>query len=269
MKTISRTFYDIESAVIFFFVVPLFYFLFVLLYNPYGMSDFLAAGHDRFNLNLIITSLTLLGVMFISRMFLFLVRKSIDLNWSLYVLWCFGEVIFAGMMFSIPLGIGWAPEHPYFNVMLRCVLDLAGIVVYPLAICTMAVQLYVLSGRVLAVPVDEKKLVRFVDEQKKVKLIASADSVLYIECKENYVHIAHIDNGKVKDFTLRSSMRSLDELMTRHGLVRCHRSFYVNPTHVELVKKDVSGYALAQLDVPGVKQVPVSKRYYDATIALL
>ena len=57
--------------------------------------------------------------------------------------------------------------------------------------------------------------------------------------------------------------------MEHHGLVRCHRSYFVNPAHVELLKKDASGYALAQLDCEGAKNIPVSKKYYDALVSLL
>jgi len=117
--------------------------------------------------------------------------------------------------------------------------------------------------------VDEKTLIRFYDEQKRLKLVVSSEAVLYIEAEENYVHILHLDNGRVKDFELRSSMRALEEILQRHGLVRCHRSFFVNAAHVELVKKDANGYALAQLDHDGLKNIPVSKKYYNAMVSLL
>ena len=93
--------------------------------------------------------------------------------------------------------------------------------------------------------------------------------MLFIEAEENYVHIVHLDYGRVKDFTLRSSMRALEEMLSRHGLVRCHRSYFVNSSHVDLVKKDANGFALAQLDREGLKPIPVSKRYYDSLTALL
>ena len=83
------------------------------------------------------------------------------------------------------------------------------------------------------------------------------------------MHIVHLDNGKVKDFELRSSMRALEEVLQRHGLVRCHRSFFVNAAHVDLLKKDVNGYALAQLDQEKIKNIPVSKKYYDSIVSLL
>ena len=116
---------------------------------------------------------------------------------------------------------------------------------------------------------DDKTLIRFYDNQKRLKLVLASSSVLYIEAEENYVHIVHLDNGQVKDFTLRSSMVALEDVLAKHGLVRCHRSFFVNPIHVDLVRKDEIGYALAVLNREGLKSVPVSRRYYESLTAIL
>lgn len=270
MKAIARTFYKMPPTVLFFTVVPLFFFLFVLAYDPFHISDFLAAGQGRYTLNLIISTLIVLGVMVFSRMLLYLLRRVLDLNWSLYVLWCTGEVVLIGLFMSIPMGIGWAGVQTYFTTMSLCVLYAAGILVFPLSFLTMAVQLHVLGKKARLAPmVDERTLIRFYDEQKRLKIVLSSEAILYIESEDNYVHIIYLDSGRVKEFTLRSSMRALEEAVERHGLVRCHRSFFLNPAHVEMLRKDAVGYALAQLDREEVKQIPVSKRYYEALTALL
>ncbi len=269
MKTISRTFYQVPVTVLFFTVVPIVFFLFVLMYNPFGSDKMLSVGAG-YTLNLIVISLIVLGVMVLSRILLFLLRRVLDLNWSLYILWCVGEVVLCGLFTSIPMAIAYAPEHTYFTVMSQCVLYMAAILSIPLSILTLAVQAYVLNRRALSAPaVDEKKLLRFYDEQKRLKLVVSSDAVLYIESEENYVHIVYLDNGRVRRFTLRSSMRALEEGLARHGLVRCHRSYFLNAAHVDLVRKDSNGYALAQLDREGLDAIPVSKRYYDALMKLL
>lgn len=270
MKAISRTFYKMPANVLFFTVAPLFFFLFILAYNPFGISEFLNGQKDSYTLYLIICSLIVLGVMSLSRMLLFILKSKLDLNWSLYILWCTGEVVLCGLFMSIPLGIAWAGVRAYLATMSLCVLYTAGILVFPLSLLTMAVQLYVLSRNAGQAPaVDERTLIRFYDEQKRLKLVVSSEAVLYIEAEDNYVHIAHLDNGRVRTFTLRSSMRALEETLARHGLIRCHRSFFINASHVDLLRKDANGYALAQLDRDGVKPIPVSKRYYDAVIDLL
>lgn len=270
MKTIARTFYRMPVNILFFTVVPLFFFLFILAYKPYDIESFLSVGKGQYTLNLIVCSLIVLGVMALSRMLLFILRRTIDLNWSLYILWCVGEVVVSGLFMSIPMGIGWAATRTYFTVMSLCVLYTAGILVFPLSILSMAVQLYVLDKRTQKGPaIDEKKLIRFHDEQKRLKLVVSSDAVLYIKAEENYVHVVHLDNGRVKEFTLRSSMRALEELVQKHGLVRCHRSFFINPERVEILRKDDNGYFEALLDREGLEPIPVSKRYYETLTARL
>ena len=67
-KTISRVFYRMPVNTLFFVVVPLFYFVFVLLWEPFQMDEFLAVGKDRYTLNLIVTTLILEMVIVPSRM---------------------------------------------------------------------------------------------------------------------------------------------------------------------------------------------------------
>lgn len=271
MTDISRRFYGMGANIFYFTVVPLFYFLFTLAYEPFEIKDYFAVGKGYFVDNLIFTSLILFGVLLSSRMLLYALRHVIDLNWTLYILWCAGEVVVTGLFWSILLGIEWSLVLPYFTVMSTGVLYLAAITVYPYVIITLAIQLFLTgSSSKRTLPPDDKSLVRFHDDQKRLKFIISSPAILYIEAEDNYVHIVHLDNGRVKDFTLRSSMRALEETLTKHdGLVRCHRSYFVNADHVELVRKDVNGYALAKLDRDGLDPVPVSRKYYDSLSALL
>ena len=270
MKNISSPYYRMPVHCIHFIVIPVFLFLFTLLYNPFGMDEFLGVGQGRYTLNLILMTLIVLGVLTISRMLIFILRRVLDLSWPQYILWCALEIIFSGMFLSIPLGIGWHETIPYFTVMIRSVGYIAAIVIYPYAIINLMVERVVLGRAAASAPVvDDKTLIRFYDDQKRIKLIVSSKAILYIQAEENYVHILHTDNDKVKDFCLRSSMRALEDNLSRHGLVRCHRSYFINPEHVELVKKDPAGYAVAQLRREGVPSIPVSKRYYEALTKLL
>jgi DNA-binding LytR/AlgR family response regulator len=45
--------------------------------------------------------------------------------------------------------------------------------------------------------------------------------------------------------------------------MRCHRSFYINPAHVKVLRKDRDGIMYAELDADDVRHIPVSKKYYD------
>lgn len=270
MRVISRTFYKMSVQCMFFLILPVSFFLFCLAYQPYDLEDFLAVGRDRYTLNLIIATLIVLGVLTLSRVLLFILKDVLDLNWPLYILWCVGEVVAAGFFLTIPMGIGWSGEMTYFEVMSRCILYMAGVLIFPYSILTLSVQAYVLNRRSEGPVVDEKNMIRFYDDQHRLKLVSAVEAVLFIEAEDNYVHIWHLQGGRVRDYILRSSMRALDESVRRHGLVRCHRSFFVNPAHITLVRKDSkAGYALAELDQPGLRTIPVSKSYYGAVSKIL
>ena len=94
-------------------------------------------------------------------------------------------------------------------------------------------------------------------------------SVLYIAAEENYVSIYYLDNGKIKEYVLRNSMKAIDEICQDNGLVRCHRSFYINPAHVKVLRRDRDGVMFAELDADDVRHIPVSKTYYNRLADML
>ena len=83
------------------------------------------------------------------------------------------------------------------------------------------------------------------------------------EAEENYVSIHYMEGEKEKEYSLRQSMRGIEELMSKHGIVRCQRSYFVNPRHVTVLRKDKEGMIQAELDVNGSRPVPVSPKYYE------
>ena len=92
--------------------------------------------------------------------------------------------------------------------------------------------------------------------------------------KDRTVIGRHINNvfkeGELqKEYSLRQSMRGIEELMEKHGIVRCQRSYFVNPKHVTVLRRDKEGIIQAELDIHGMKAVPVSPKYYDQLSKML
>ena len=106
-------------------------------------------------------------------------------------------------------------------------------------------------------------LMRFVDNTQRVKLMIASSAVLYIKAEENYVHIRYMEGDRLKEYALRASMKSLEELMNKHGLIRCQRSYFINPQHVKVLRRDKEGMITAELNNTQAPPIPVSPRYYE------
>ena len=110
---------------------------------------------------------------------------------------------------------------------------------------------------------------RFYDDRHNLKIALTPDAILYITAEENYANMFYTENDKVRNYVLRSSMKALDELCQDNGLIRCHRSYYVNPLHVKVLRKDKDGIVYAELDASDIMHIPVTKRYYDRLSEML
>ena len=125
-----------------------------------------------------------------------------------------------------------------------------------------------LGGRHPAVTQESQRM-RFYDEKHNLKIVLDAQSILYVEADVNYVDIYYSENDKIRSYSLRNSMKAIDELCHDHGLVRCQRSFYVNPRHIKVLRKEKDGIVYAELDAKDVRHIPVTKKYYDKLTEML
>ena len=90
-----------------------------------------------------------------------------------------------------------------------------------------------------------------------------------VDAGATMIQVRLTDAGRTKKFVLRSSMRALEEQMVRHGLVRCHRSYFINPDQVKMIRKESSGMVVAELNIEGLEPVPISRKYQDEVAKLL
>ena len=67
----------------------------------------------------------------------------------------------------------------------------------------------------------------------------------------------------VKEFLLRNSMKSVEANNSAHSLVRCHRSYFINPHQVSVLSRSKDGFIFAELKLKSLGPIPVSKQYYD------
>ena len=280
MKGIPVIFRKFWPQMLYFSVVPVFFVAFVLLYKPASICSFLDMDRGQLSFNVTISACIIFGVLLGFRLAFYLLRRAMDLEWDLYITWCIAEMFVCSAFLSLYFVLRYRGAIPYFDVLGYCLAIVFSILVYPYIAVTMSLALNKSGERALA---GDDDLIRFQDENKRVKLVIASSAVLYIMARENYVQIFYLDGERIKDYVLRTSMKGIEELITSKGLTRSHRSYFVNPKHIEVLRRDKDGQMVALLDVPasaaplssgisissGAVSIPVSKRYIDAIASIL
>jgi len=239
-------------------VLPLFFFMFVLIYRPFDTVEYL--GNDWFAVHLTIISCILLLAVIIARLLFYFL--PIRLNLAIYIFWCLAEIIFCSLFAGLYLWLALHRDAAYFEAVAASFEYLSLILVIPYSILALSMRVYEYNDKLSNPEESSTQRMRFYDDRHNLKFVVTPDSLLYIAAEENYINIYYTENGKEKVYQLRSSMKAVEEICMDNGLVRCHRSFYVNPRHVEVLRKDKEGVMYAELDAKESRHVPVSKTYY-------
>lgn len=263
MAKIPRLFYRAVTQILFYIGLPAFYISFVLLYEPVWMIEFFTIGSLLTPVNIVIVAAIQLAVIALSRNLMFILRKHLNLNWLNYFFWCLAEVIVTGLFMGLFMSLISNKQYLYFSAVGSSLATLLLIWCYPYAVFSLVLAL---AGH--RTQIEEEKLIRFHDSTQRLKCVIAADSILYVEADENYVVIRYLDGETIREYQLRNSMKAIEPLMLRYGMVRCQRSYYINPKHVRVLRRDKEGMIQAELDVK-TRSIPVSPRYYEELSRLL
>jgi len=249
--------------------LPLAFIASALLFNQFDIRGFYSFGKYNYDFHLLILTCIIFVGTFITRTVLYLLFKSEEMTLRQYELWCLGEMLLCSIFAAIYTYLIKDDGQGYLSVLQTSIKFVGMTLVIPYVILIMA-RIIRMQGEELekANTPEDNSLVRFYDEHKRLKLSIAPSSILYVNAEFNYVKINYLDAGRVKEFMLRASMKSLEDMDVR-CLVRCQRSYFVNPEHVAVLRKDSQGFIYAEMNIPDVPAVPVSKQYYDALSALL
>ena len=58
-------------------------------------------------------------------------------------------------------------------------------------------------------------------------------------------------------------MKALEDTLKQHGLIRCHRSYFVNPSFIKIVHRNDAGQIVAELNQEGYESIPISQKYQN------
>lgn len=111
------------------------------------------------------------------------------------------------------------------------------------------------------------QLIIFKDENDKIKFSVLSKDLLLLESTDNYVSVFYYLDNKVQRKLLRNTLKNLEEMLRQNTIVRCHRSFMVNPSNVEFMQKN--GKKLTLKIKHYDKPVPVSENYSSPFLTFL
>lgn len=271
MNNIFRTARGFWPQFVYVLVMPLFFMAFSLVYNPFGIVEYCNFGVLSYGTHLVIFSVIIFLVLLITRTIFLFVSRKYHIKWWRYVLWCIGEAMFCSLFIALYVTLfRWKEAIPYFHVVSECMRFVFLSLLYPYVFLSMWQIIHNKDADLeFKEAVSENSAMRFYDEHKRLKLTIDKSAVLCIKSEFNYLSIFYVDGGNVKNFLLRNSMRSQEENCAEHGILRCHRSYYVNPKHVKVLSRDAGGLTLAILDGPEPMSIPVSKQYYEELSSIL
>ena len=248
--------------------IPLFALGLLLLFCPFAFKDYdLTFG--RYSFHIVMIFCIILGVLLAVRIPLMFIGRKRMPSQRQYWFVCFFEVLFSAGFTALYLWLFTKKSDAYFMYFGYSLVYLAMAMVTP----------YLILYQHFALLEKEEELssadqlaygekIRFIDERGNVRLIVAQSSVLYIQSDENYLRIHYLEDGKINTYLLRSSMKRIESMCAKYGLVRCHRSYFVNKNRVQLLQKE-KDFIYAVLDVSNVARIPVSKNYYEQIASIL
>lgn len=256
------------SVIVHTLTIPLFFLFFITFYKPYNIHALLDMEHAGFTFNATILSCIVLVSTIITRGCLYLIDRWKSISTQAYFTWCLAEMIIIALFSSLYITLMLKESASFFEVAGTTIILTVTTLIYPYVFLWLKYEILTKNRQMDNTP-DENSLIRFYDEYKKLRLVIAREAVMFIKSEENYVHIYYLDKERNKKFTLRSSMKALEDTLTKRGLVRCHRSYFINPAYIKIVHKNSAGIIVAELNRPDCDTIPISRKYQDVITRLI
>lgn len=255
--------------------------VFINIFRPFNSETWIP-GINTMNYFLYSSLMVIVGSFLISlsRIVMYFFVKRISIGYLEYLIWIFSEIsILAVFYVFLAHRVGYIdnfilenPELAYWDATFEILRKTIANTTWMLLIPYIISFLYLYNEHLLRVVIpakdaqimekEEGKVIQFKDDKNEVRFTLSSEKIIYIESSDNYCSIKYINNEKLYDFMLRSTLKKLSEDLKDTPIQRCHRSFMINFEHVASLKRDNTEISL-EFDVSGIKEIPVSRSYNE------
>ncbi len=213
--------------------VGVFTYLFLLIFQPYGIHQVIEANHFLIVGYGILVSLSLFISYFIlPRVFPFYFSVK---NWTvkkeaLFLLTSFLIISITNYFYHSHFVAHYMPKFSF----IRFVSVVLSIGIFPVFIIIFMVERYLFRKHNLAsnsiienIRKEKKEMVSIPsDNIKETPLEFDVDAILYAQSNNNYTTIFYLENNQLKKELIRITLKKVAVLLEKHPqFIRCHRSY--------------------------------------------
>ncbi len=267
-KSLPEAFKRFSSQAFYFSVIPFFFLIFAAVFKPFHIDSLLNTAKASFSFNITMIMCIILLVMVASRMILYFTGaiRHLSMNW--FRVWCLGEIVVSSFFVALYVSLIGDYGVQYLEILISCLAYLTLVLVFPYVFLELSFALSAAKSERFAATDGDSKM-HFYDSNHNLKFVVTGENVLFIKADENYIIVNYKEGDKKKTYELRSSMKRIEDICAANGILRCHRSFFVNPKHIKALRKEKENNIVAELDSPDLAPIPVSKRYYEDLVRVL
>ena len=190
------------------------------------------------------------------------------INFLIYILWVSQEILLLALVYTLMNTYLLGSEEHLWAVYIRLLFATLFVLAIPYSLSWLWYSLKDQKKKLADLSTatsqaySAKKLINFYDETDKRRFSVNSADVLYLESTDNYVTIFYEDQGRIKKFMLRNTMKRLEKELEKTQIRRCHRSFMVNFENVKMVR--LTGTSLyIYIETFEELKIPVSRTFAE------
>lgn len=276
-RTIPAYLTQKKNLIKFLIFTAIFSLVFINIYKPFGSGEWKSFTQTAFFLFSGIIVIAGIGILSLSRLFMYKISIKSPLTYWQYFVWIIVEIGIIALIYSFITKFAFHVDEDFINLFTFAFLYTTLILFFPyittwlyfaLQNAEKVIQEMTHEENFIDLLPDKNMLVHFRDERGTLRISIVTSNILFIESADNYVVIYYLNKGKVSHFMLRNSLKVIEEKYANSTLVRCHRSYIINIDKVKILRKDKDAIYL-EMDIDNIPDIPVSKSYMPKIVQLI
>lgn len=248
----------------------LFAIVFINIYAPFGVEYWFNVGKWGLLAYSSLIILTGVLVVVVSRIIMYHYAKRHPIKLWSYLTWVMVEVLCMALFYTLFERLFLNDNRFFMDMLKLSIQNTALVLLLPYSVLWLYFSWHDKKNKLEQLEHDPKlagqsSLVSFNDERGKLRLSVKQNDLLYIESADNYVNIHYQEKQRHTSYLLRHTLKKLENELPEEGFIRCHRSYLINITLINTIKREKSGLFL-ELDTEPIIRIPVSKTYIDNVI---